>query len=384
MVGRAERGFERPDIHAAYPGIAGSDRSGFRFALGHHLKEGSTQVNLQIESEDGTLANTHQEIFCLKEKLSEGGFRPGIDLAARSGFPFEITRLLRKFRPETYDLASAWPDDLMAEAVDDLRLLWKSRTRSPFLNKYLLYLKTMYHRFNWINAMFPKLNDLSSVSADDGAAIATSPQEMLAIANQLFVLKSNGLIGSFLEFGCFKGHSSCCLSSCCQELDLSMEIFDSFAGFPPLSSSCHLAGTWSGTLSEVSDHVMEFGKPQVVNFNKGYFSDTLPHFAKGPVMCIWMDVDIFSSAQDVAKIFDRLPRNSVLFTHEFRHNSAPAGRIIPETSEVFPPILDRFESLGWDPVGRYLTGDLGAIWDAAQGIPVIPHHCLMNLVQIGE
>ncbi len=384
VVGHAERGFERPDVYAVYPGVAGSDRSGFRFPLAHHLKNGFTRVTLQIESEAGTLVETSQEIFCLKETLSEGGLRPGIDLPSRSGFPFEITRLLRKFRPETYDMVSAWPDHLMVRAVDDLRLLWQGRARSPFLNKYILYLKTMYHRFNWINAMFPKLNDLSSIDAKDGSAVATSPQELLAIANQLYVLKSNGLIGCFLEFGCFKGHSSCCLSSCCQELDLSMEIFDSFAGLPPSSSTYYSAGDFTGTLAEVSDHIAEFWKPRVVNFNKGYFSDTLPHFDKSLVICIWMDVDLFSSAQDVAQILDRLPRNSVLFTHEFPHDGAQAGLIIPEKSEVFPPILDRFESLGWNPVGRYLSGYLGAIWDAAEGIPVIPHHCLMNLVQVGE
>jgi hypothetical protein len=51
---------------------------------------------------------------------------------------------------------------------------------------------------------------------------------------------------------------------------------------------------------------------------------------------------------------------------------------------VFPPILDRFESLGRSPVGRHVYGWSGAIWDASQGIPVIPHEVLMKLVNIGE
>ena len=155
-------------------------------------------------------------------------------------------------------------------------------------------------------------------------------------------------------------------------------------GIAPLQQ--HLLFGWGlfRDTGRVLDHIAEFGKPRVVNFNKGYFSDTLPHFDKSPVMCIWMDVDLFSSARGVAQILDRLPRNSVLFTHEFPHDGAQPGLIIPEKSEVFPPILDRFESLGWNPVGRYLSGYLGAIWDAVEGIPVIPHHCLMNLVQIGE
>jgi hypothetical protein len=210
------------------------------------------------------------------------------------------------------------------------------------------------------------------------------PEEMLAIANQLYVLKSNGLHGYFLEFGCFKGFSSCCLSFCCDRLDLPMEIFDSFAGLPPSDNTGYSAGDFCGSLAEVSAHIQEFGEPRVVNFNKGYFSDTLPCFAKNPIICIWMDVDLLSSSQDIAQILDRLPPTSVVFTHEFPPDGVRAGRVIPERSLVFPPILDRFESLGRRPVGRHVYGCLGAIWDASEGIPVIPHEYLMNLVNIGE
>src|SRR4051794_23315307 len=84
------------------------------------------------------------------------GFRIGVDQPVRSGFPFEVTGLLRTFRPGTYDVSSNWTDDLMFRAVDDLKILWHSGTRSPALNKYILFLKMMYHRFRCVSTMFPK------------------------------------------------------------------------------------------------------------------------------------------------------------------------------------------------------------------------------------
>jgi hypothetical protein len=386
VVAHAHMGFERPDVHRAFPGIDGSDRCGFRARLGSHLGEGSTRVTVEIEAGDGTLAGTTREIV----RLSPGAgyapvsFRAGIDRPVRSAFPFEVTELLRVVRPGTYDGGSCWGDDLMARAVEDLRTLWQGRTRAIVLNRYILFLKTMYHRFRWVRSRFLQVNEKAAHDAKDSAGMATSPAEMLAIANQLFVLKSNGLDGHFLEFGCFKGFSSSCLSFCCRHLDLPMEIFDSFAGLPPSDSDHYSAGEFCGTLAEVRANIDEFGDPRVVSFHEGFFADTLPRLGRRPVICIWMDVDLFSSARDVARIFDWLPRTSVVFTHEFPPDGAEGGRVIPGRSEVFPPILERFESLGRDPVGRYLDGALGAVWDAAEGIPVLPQHLLMELVNLGE
>jgi hypothetical protein len=163
-----------------------------------------------------------------------------------------------------------------------------------------------------------------------------------------------------------------------------MEIFDSFAGLPPSDSDYYSAGEFCGTLAEVRAHIDEFGDPRGVTFHEGFFADTLPRLGRRPVICIWMDVDLYNSARDVARIFDWLPRASVVFTHEFPPDGAEGGRVIPGRSEVFPPILDRFESLGRHPVGRYLDGALGAIWDAAEGIPVLPQPLLMELVNLSE
>jgi hypothetical protein len=373
-IGRAEIGIERPDVYWAFPDISGSYRSGFRFPLMRHLEGHSSEIRIEIEARDGTQRRTSKEVMRirLEESLSENDFRPGIDVPVRSGFPFEITKLLCKFRAEIYEREPTWTDEQMAQAVDDLTMLWQHGARSPSLNRYALFLKTMQHRFHAIRRMFPNYNRFADSGAKDWLCVATSPDELVAIANQLYVLKSNGLHGYFLEFGCFKGYSSCCLSFCCHQLGLPMEIFDSFAGLPASDSTYYSVGEFCGSLAEVSAHIQEFGEPRAVNFHKGYFSETLPHFKKNPNLCIWMDVDLFSSARDVAQVLDRLPRASVVFTHEFPPDGAQGGRVIPERSEVFPPILDRFASLGRSPVGRHVYGWSGAIWDASEGIPVIP------------
>jgi hypothetical protein len=161
-----------------------------------------------------------------------------------------------------------------------------------------------------------------------------------------------------------------------------MEIFDSFAGLPPCESEYYAPGDFCGTLAEVTGHLDEFGKRRAVNFNKGYFCDTVPYFTKSPILCIWMDVDLISSARDVAPLIDRLPRASALFTHEFPVDGAPDGRLLLSKSEVFPPLDERFRSLGRTPVARHVDNWTGAIWDADEGIPVMPFDCLMSLARL--
>lgn len=384
LVGRATLGLDRPDVGQAFPDVPHGDRSGFVFLIGQNLGAGLNRITLEIEAGDGTSTTITREIVSLGAdgRRLPRRFRVGIDRPARSGLPYEVTELLRSFRPGIYDGQSCWDDDLMARAVGDIGAIWKSEARADALNQYILFLETMYHRFLRVASRFPKINEQAAYHAKDTGAMGTTPEEMLAIANHLFVLRSNGLDGRLLEFGCFKGFSSSCLSYCCRALDLPMEIFDSFAGLPPSSGGYYGAGEFCGTLDEVRENIATFGEIDAVRFHQGFFADTLPYFDQGPILSIWMDVDLRGSAEDVARILDRLPRSSVVFTHEFPPDGAADGRVLAERSEVFPPILDRFESLGRIPTGRYLGGCLGAIWDAHEGIPIIPQHLLMELVHL--
>src|SRR5262249_32734902 len=159
-IGDARLGLERPDVHAAYPGIAGSEWAGFRFPLAPHLKAGSNGITLKIEAGDGTRTEWSMGFVRLgwESPSAPHHFRAGIDGPIRSGFPFEVTQLLRVFRPGVYDGESCWSDDLMARAVEDLEAVWHSGPRAPALGRYVRFLKTMSHRFRLVNSGFPRFN----------------------------------------------------------------------------------------------------------------------------------------------------------------------------------------------------------------------------------
>ena len=111
----------RPDVHAAYPQIAGSDRAGFLFPLASHLKAGPNRISLEFEAGDGTRTGWSRDFVRLDLEGPDAPhrFRPGIDRPVRSGLPFEVTGL-PAFRPGIYDGDSGWSDDLMTRAVADL------------------------------------------------------------------------------------------------------------------------------------------------------------------------------------------------------------------------------------------------------------------------
>src|SRR5262245_52999233 len=97
-------GFERADVQLAFPVIACSDRYGFRFPPESRFKGDCVERRLEFESRDGATASASRRVanVSLSESLCENDFRPSIDLPVRSGYPFEITKLLRKYRPGTY------------------------------------------------------------------------------------------------------------------------------------------------------------------------------------------------------------------------------------------------------------------------------------------
>ena len=97
--------------------------------------------------------------------------------------------------------------------------------------QWINFLAAHYAQFRIIQELFPKLNP-GRQSTKDWFCMATSPGEMLVIANQLFILRSYGIEGSVLECGCYKGYSSCCLSISCRRLGYPLVIADSFAGLP--------------------------------------------------------------------------------------------------------------------------------------------------------
>ena len=203
--------------------------------------------------------------------------------------------------------------------------------------------------------------------------------EVFSVGAHLATLRTHGVSGCFLEFGCFKGFSTAILSDACHQLGMPMHVFDSFAGLPSSDSSYYRAGEFMGSLTEVQANVAAYGQPQVVEYHEGFFAETLPHFDAESANCIWMDVDLESSSRDAMQVFPRLDRRGVLFSHECPPELFADGRIeatrAPES--VVPPILDAFAEAGRPVAGRHIHGHTGAFWDAELGIPPLPTRALL-------
>jgi hypothetical protein len=377
-VASAEPSHDREDVHAAYPSEMQSLRSGFAIPL-DRASLATPRCALEIE-------------FVRCDGRTERGGRielyvPGALHAAgvddvRAPFPPAVLRVLADIRGAAHVAGGAWTDERVAEAIDDVAFAVQHGPKSvPGLYAYLGWLRTIWERFVFNDRHFPRRNAQRGGGFEkDYCGVASSPSELFGIAHHLYVLRSRGLAGNLLEFGCFKGFSTSCLSHACRALGIGMDVFDSFAGLPPSDSTYHAAGDFAGSLDEVRRNVDEFGAPEVVRFHPGFFADTLRGRHVNP-LAIWMDVDLESSSRDVMAIADQLPPASCVFSHEcwpghFRGDEVecPTG---PDS--VLPPIVDAFARVGRRAVGRWIGGQTGAIWDAARGVPVLASDTALRL-----
>jgi hypothetical protein len=151
-----------------------------------------------------------------------------------------------------------------------------------------------------------------------------------------------------------------------------MHVFDSFEGLPASGSSYYTAGDFAGALEEVKNNVAAFGDREIVTFHKGFFAKVLPTLSLGPVSCVWMDVDLESSARDVMQILPQLDRRGCLFSHECwpEHFSESREVIAQQSHEsVLPPVKQAFVNDGREPKGKFLAGRLGVVWDHSRSVP---------------
>jgi hypothetical protein len=159
-----------------------------------------------------------------------------------------------------------------------------------------------------------------------------------------------------------------------------LHVFDSFAGLPPSGSGYYKSGEFTGSLEEVSHNIRTFGKIDSVRFFRGYFSSTVARYRETP-LAVWMDVDLADSARDVTAILPSLAPSSILFTHECAPTDFLEGEIVAAEGleSVLPPVVSGFRSLGRDPVGCFLGGSMGAIWDRDRGIPPLGIDAILTL-----
>ncbi|MFL6527214.1 MAG: class I SAM-dependent methyltransferase [Chthoniobacterales bacterium] len=366
----------RDDVANAFPSTPDATQSGFRILLPVERLAQSpvAEVGLSIGKESVRLE--------LPSASMTNDAAVEFWRGKQSPFPPEVMALVESTSAIGWRQQSADSEELIGEAVEVLLFLLRvGSRRAHTLFRYFTFLSRVAHAFRFNERHFPRTAS-SSDKGQDG--VASTPEEHFLIAHHLFTLKAHGLAGDLLEFGCFKGFSTACLSFASHLLGVRMHVFDSFEGLPVSGSSYYTAGDFAGALEEVANNIAAFGHREVVTFHKGFFADVLPTMSLGSVSCIWMDVDLESSARDLMQVLPLLDRGGCVFSHECwpEHFSESQEVIAPPSHEsVLPPVKEAFLNDARQPHGRYLGGRLGVVWDGLRSVPP-PSSSLLRLYQV--
>ena len=130
--------------------------------------------------------------------------------------------------------------------------------------------------------------------------------ELIAITRQILNLGAE-VPGRIVEAGSFHGGSTAKLSLVAELCDRKFDVFDSFAGMPENNEEHGKSiygrehhfpkGSHAVPFEEVKNNVRTYGDPARVEFHKGFFSDTMPHY-KEVVAAACINVDLVQSTVD--------------------------------------------------------------------------------------
>jgi O-methyltransferase len=148
--------------------------------------------------------------------------------------------------------------------------------------------------------------------------------EILTVADR--VLARAGRPGlTVVECGVGKGGGTAKLSLIARLAGARLVVFDSFRGIPA-NAERHTdllgrrmtfrEGAFRGRLREVERTVARFGAPDVVEYRKGWFADTLPAFDAAVDVAL-IDVDLLASTRTcLVHLMPRLRPDGVLFSQD--------------------------------------------------------------------
>ncbi len=156
---------------------------------------------------------------------------------------------------------------------------------------------------------------------------AHSPYQFILVAEHLLELKAEGAI---VECGCYRGGGSAKLSVLAKMTGRKLFICDSFAGLPPNEAEdtgwgqrarnagvpVWKEGLFSAELEEVRNNIAQYGEIDVCTFVPGFFKDSLKELHVAAA-CVFLDVDLISSARDCLKyLWPQTVTDGLWFTHE--------------------------------------------------------------------
>ena len=154
---------------------------------------------------------------------------------------------------------------------------------------------------------------------------AHAREEIIEVARA--VLDRSELDGDVAEFGSFKGGSTARLSLACREAGKMLHVFDSFEGLPepePWDAPHRIVrprvfrrGEYAGSLDEVRENVLRFGRLECCEFVPGWFDRTLAGASLPRLAVALVDVDlVVSTRQALQAAWPALVPGGVLFVHD--------------------------------------------------------------------
>lgn len=226
--------------------------------------------------------------------------------------------------------------------------------------EYVAYLKLMLE----VSLATAELFDLRSPPGSSGKKEHlrhTGPEDVMHIINYLYVLDSYGVPGGLLECGTSHGYSTCCLSHACARLGRVLYTADSFEGLPPTAPDepFFRKGDYAAPLENVQRNIRAAGRPESVQYVKGWFSESLKDWAHD-IALLWIDVDLYDSARDVITCtLPKLARKGGIVLHEFTdfHNRIPPRNAARPPNAVYD-VLEA-NNMRWRSV--HLHRYLGAV-----------------------
>jgi hypothetical protein len=200
---------------------------------------------------------------------------------------------------------------------------------------------------------------------------ASSYKAHLLMAMKLLELPPT-VKGCVVECGCYKGAATVNLSIICNIAGRKLKVYDSFEGLPPPTEHDrawpgdigYVPGVYKGSHEEVIANVRRLGAPDVCEFHKGWFKDTLPRH-EGEIALVVVDVDYHSSLYDcVTNLWPHLVEQGYFFIDEYMFPEFCAlfysERFWSEHFKTVPPGLIGAGS--GVQVGEYYVGPWNESW----------------------
>lgn len=127
-----------------------------------------------------------------------------------------------------------------------------------------------------------------------------------------------------VEAGCWNGGSSAKFSILCEMLGYMLHIYDSFQGVEPVDPETYdfwyvFSGEYSASQESVRQNIETYGKLEVCEFFRGWFSETMaPGKLKYPVRIVYLDCDLSKGTFEALQgVLPQLTQDGIIYSQDY-------------------------------------------------------------------